>query len=232
MKGQKKGRIETLKFYATQRHHTPTWILNKIADLVDKGKRFQDSSSILYACLEARNLLELVSMVKLQCSVPEDDRERITAAAKPQRGIQDVDKELKALRLKTQEFMRAVLEVANEDFPVFKISESEAIQSQLSQYVHNYAISMADMEFGSAYINAAFPAINNAVVFAKANMMHNSDRNTYSIGNVDMITLPKWADVILEEWKTGRIKDKAVLKAAIVEAGDKYAADAKTNDVG
>jgi hypothetical protein len=232
MKGQKKGRRESLKFYATQRHHSAPWILYKIADLVDKGKRLQDSSSILYACFEARNLLELISMAKLQCSVPEDERERITAAAKPLRGIQDVDKELKALRLKTQEFMKAVLEVNNADFPVFKISESEAIQARLSQYVHNYAVSMADMEFGSAYLNAAFPAIDDAVAFAKANLMYDPDRNTYNIGNVDMITLPKWAETILEEWKTGRIKDKAVLKTAIVEAGDKYAADAKANEVG
>ena len=171
-------------------------------------------------------------MVKLQCSVPEGERERITAAAKPHRGIQDVDKELKALRLKTQEFMRVVLEVANEDFPVFKISESEAIQSRLSQYIHNYTVSMADMEFGSAYINAAFPVIEEAVAFAKDNMMYNPARNTYSIGNVDMVTLPDWAAIILEEWKAGRIKDKVDLKAAIVEARDKYAADAKAKEVG
>ena len=232
MKGQKQGRVKEIPFYATQRHHTPTWILKKIADLVDKGKRLEDSSSIIYACLEARNLLEMISMVKLQCSVPEEDRARITAAAKPQRGIQDVDKELKALRLKTQEFMKAILEVAKEGFPAFKISESEAIQSRLSQYVHNYTISMADMEFGSAYINAAFPAIDDAVAFAKANMIYNPDRNTFSIGNVDMTTLPEWAKFILEEWKTGRIRDKAALTAAIVEAGDKYEAEAKANRVG
>lgn len=232
MKGQKQGKIKNLTFYATQRHHTPTWILKKIADLVDKGKRFEDSSSIIYACLEARNLLELISMVKLQCSVPEEDRERITAAAKPQRGIQDVDKELKALRFKTQEFMKAVLEVADEEFPVFRISESEAIQSRLSQYVHNYTISMADMEFGSEYLNAAFPAINDAVAFAKANMRYNPDRNTYNIGNVDMITLPNWAEAILEEWKTGQIKDKAALTAAIVDGGNKFEADAKASEIG
>ena len=130
------GRVRALNFYATERHHTPTWILKKIADLVDKGKRHEDSSSILYACLEARNLLEMISTTKLLCSVSDEDRARITAAVKPQNGIKGVNKELKALGLKTQEFMNAVCAVENQEFPVFNFTESDDIQHRLSQYIH------------------------------------------------------------------------------------------------
>ena len=185
------GRVRALNFYATERHHTPTWILKKIADLVDKGKRHEDSSSILYACLEARNLLEMISTTKLLCSVSDEDRARITAAVKPQNGIKGVNKELKALGLKTQEFMNAVCAVENQEFPVFNFTESDDIQHRLSQYIHTYAVLMADMEYGSDFINAAFPAIEEAMAFARVNLIYNPDRNTYAIGNLDVTTMPQ-----------------------------------------
>lgn len=132
--------------------------------------------------------------------------------------------------LKTQEFMNAVCAVQSQEFPIFSFTESDGIQHRLSQYIHTYAVPMADMVFGSDYMKAAFPAIDDAVAFAKANLVYNPDRNTYAIGNVDMTTLPQWAKDLLEEWKASRIKDRAVLTARITEDGEKHSA--ASNDPG
>ena len=223
MKNQEKVPSQT--FYTTERHHTPGWILKKIADLLDKAQRLKDSSNVLYACLEARNLLEMLSTSKLQCSVPADERDAITAAVKPLHGIKGVERELKALGLKTQEFMSAVSAQENHPFPIFKFSESDRIQKNLSQYVHSYTVSHDEMLFGSEYIRKGFIAVNEAVVFIKYNLHYYPDRNTYGIVNADMTTLPEWAKALLHDWKSGVIKDASILNTAILEASQKYISD-------
>ena len=213
---------ETLSFYATQRHQVPSWIIKKIADLVSKAKRLEDSSSVLYACLEARNLLENISFTKLLCSVPASDRDALSTAMKPRRGIEKADKELKTLGLKTQEFMSIISMQENHPFPIFKFAESSRIQDKLSQYVHNYAVEERDILYGSEYIKNGFRAVAEAVAFAKDNMHYFAETNTYGIVNADMTNLPEWGSKLLADWKSGVIKDAAVLDAAIKEAAAEY----------
>jgi hypothetical protein len=215
-------RVPSQTFFTTKRHHTPDWILRKIADLIDKAKRLEDSSNVLYACLEARNLLEMLSTSKLQCSVPAEEREAITEAVKPHHGIKGVDKELKALGLKTQEFMNVVCSQEGHPFPVFNFNESDKLQKRLSQYIHTYTVSHDEMLFGSTYIKEGFAVIKEAVAFVRHNLFYDAKRNTYGIVNADMTTLPEWSKDLLQEWKTGKIKDVQVLDALIKEASEKY----------
>lgn len=215
-------KVPSQKFSATQRHHTPGWILRKIANLVDRAIILKDSSNVLYACLEARNLLEMISTSKLQCSVPAEERDAITEAVKPQHGIKGVDKELKALGLKTQEFMSAVCAQEGHPFPVFNFNESDKLQYRLSQYIHTYTVPHDEMLFGSDYIKEGFAVIKEAVDFVKYNLHYYSDNNTYGIVNADMTTLPEWAKSLLQDWKTGAIKDINILNISIKEGSAKY----------
>jgi hypothetical protein len=218
----KESKQLTLKFRASQRHHVPSWIIIKIADLLDKAKRLKDSSNILYACLEARNLLELISTTKLLCAVPEGERNRLVQLMKPQHGISAADKELKALGLKTQEFMNVISAQENMIVPVFQFAACKKLQDRLSQYVHNYTVSVANMNYGSSYLNDGLKVIKEAVDFAKANLAYDSDRNVLYISNMDMTNMPEWGNSLLMDWKEGRIKDKDALEVAIAEGVRQY----------
>jgi hypothetical protein len=88
--------------------------------------------------------------------------------------------------------------------------------------VHNYAVEERDILYGSEYIKNGFRAVAEAVAFAKDNMHYFAETNTYGIVNADMTNLPEWGSKLLADWKSGVIKDAAVLDAAIKEAAAEY----------
>ncbi len=220
-----------LSFNPHERHHIPAWILLKITFLTKMANYQKDSSCVLYACLEARNLLEMISYKKLQCSVSADEREALEAVAKPKNGITTVDKQLKALGLKTQEFMHALLQsegAPEYQFPVFVPSVCEAILNKLSQYIHTYTVENKDMEFGSAYIEAGFAVIDEAVEFAESNLVRSPETETCYIINYDIINLPEWAKRVLGDWKVGKIKEVTELIRILEEESRGYASNIPT----
>jgi hypothetical protein len=167
----------------------------------------------------------MLSSSKLQCSVSADEREALLVAIKPHNGIRGIEKELKALGLKTQEFMNATTELEGFAFPVFNFNESDKLIHKLSQYIHTYTISHDDMLFGSYYINQGFVIINEAVEFAMFNLIRDENTQTVSIVNAEMGNLPEWAKLLLNDWKSGRIKDRRILLSAIKQASKDYIAD-------
>ena len=214
-------------FRSTQRHHVPTWILLKIEDLIDKAKREKDSSKVLYACLESRNLIEMLKFSKIQCSIPEEERNATAERASGQNGLEKENKKLKVLNQKYQDFFQAVSEDANFSFTSFNASQCQKILDSLHAYIHTYTISEHEMIFSSNYVQEAFNVINNATAFVKSNMTYIQENNTYAIANIDVKTLPEWARIVLDAWKQDPKNDYENLKKSIADGAEKYIKDKK-----
>jgi len=70
------------------------------------------------------------------------------------------------------------------------------------------------MDFGSPFIQAAFPVINNARNFIKNSLIW--DGGTYIVQNLDYATLPIEDKELLQEWRQGVI-DETILRRQISE---------------
>ena len=193
--------------------------MHQVIDLREKAVRLQDVSKVLYACLESRTLLEIISANKLLCSVASSEREELRESMRPRHGINKANNQIKGLKLKLQEFGEAIGQSGGFSFPVYSFSESEKIQDILSQYIHSYTRLEQEMQFGSNYINTAISAIDDAIRFASDNLIYNEFRGTYILINFEMNSLPNWAKIILNDWKQeGKIKNKEELKLRIKNA--------------
>lgn len=206
---------------ASKRKHNVAWILFQTVDLLQKAVRLRDVSKVLYASLEARTLLEMISVSKLLCSVPAHERDELRGVMKPKNGIEKSNSKNKSLNLKLQEFMEVLSEVESfpASFPIFKFSECKDIQTRLSQYVHSYTRLESEVVFDSNYIQNGVTVINEAIEFAKLNLVDNSEKQTYYIINVEINSLPSWVSEILTDWKQeGKIKSRDELKSLINKA--------------
>ena len=73
-------------------------------DLEKKAIKQNDSSKVIYCCLEIRNALEMIDFHLLIASVPNSKHKTIAEIAKSFHGNDKANSKLKALKEKTQKF--------------------------------------------------------------------------------------------------------------------------------
>lgn len=175
-------------------------------DLEKKAIKQNDSSKVIYCCLEIRNALEMIDFHLLIASVPNSKHKTIAEIAKSFHGNDKANSKLKALKEKTQKFYECVCEVINIPGKFFDYKRSNDLKFELSQYIHTYTRVPSEMKFDSAFIQAAFPIIKKTREFIKASLIPDGD--SFIVQNIDYRTLSKEDKELLQEWREDKITEE------------------------
>lgn len=206
-------------YQPSKRTHNPSWLIHHSHDLLKKALRLEDSSKILYACLELRNCLEMVEFRLILASLEEHERSEVIALAKPHHGIEKTNKKVKTLNAKFQSFYKMVCEVYGIKGNAFDFCKSSELKNDLSEYIHIYTRTESELAYGSAFLNAAIPLIASAIGFLEHAL--NKGDGVYKLQNISITTLSDDDQQILQRWKEGKIKDETDLKEILLKQKEK-----------
>jgi len=134
-------------YKSSERYHEVTWMLIHSKDLEIKARRMNDSSKVIYCCLELRNILEMIEFHLLLASVTEEEHTSIANIAKSHRGNDKANKLLKSISFKSQKFYECVCENINQDAVFFDFKKSNEYKTELSEYLHTNTKTPKEMEF-------------------------------------------------------------------------------------
>jgi hypothetical protein len=196
------------KFNPQIRSHNLVWIIEHAKYLHDYAITTNNSSLVLYCCLELRNAIEILELKLLLASVNEDEREGIITLSKPKNGINKANNELKTLKSKFQDFYESVCKITGQTGVYFDYNKCEDMKHKLSQYIHTYTREEYEMYFDSTFIQEAFPLIYEVIRFLEYSLLY--DGETYTIQCLSKHLEPEDM-ALLEEWKQGKVKSKEEL---------------------
>jgi len=188
------------EYNPNKRNQDPGYLICNAQYLKDFAINQENSSLIIYTCLDLRTALELTEFYFLLDSVGPEFRTEITIMAKSKNGIDKVNRKLKSLKDKFQKFYTAVCEVTGTKGEYFNFKKSHDFQFHLSQYLHTYTRDQADIDFNSKFMQNALPLIDEVTQFIKDSLMF--DGKTYTIQNIDVNGIPSEDIEVLNEWKT------------------------------
>lgn len=202
------------KYKSSQRYHEVVWMLIHSEDLEAKAKRQNDTSKILYCCLELRNALEMVDFHLILASLPNSEHNQIAEVAKKFHGNDKVNDKLKSLKEKTQTFYECVCEVLGIQGKFYDYKKSNYLKTELSQYLHTYTKTPEEMEFKSSFIQASFSIITEVRKFIRTSLI--DDGESLIVQNIEYGSLTSKNKELLQEWRENKI-DENTLRIRIHE---------------
>lgn len=157
------------KFDFHSRYQNIDWSIKQIESLLILAKNHNNSSFVIYAALEARNILERVEYEILFMAAHKYLDKSWMDLIEKKNGIQKTNSKYKALRFKYQSFTEAFTSALIDDLSIkpFSFRLAEEIQGELSQYLHIYTRNDDDLLYGGTYINNGIQVINQAITFLK-----------------------------------------------------------------
>jgi hypothetical protein len=202
-----------------KREHHNSWILKHCEVLIEEAKKNFNSSLVLYAALEARNLLEKTEYDVLLCFSDKEDWGYIKETAKMKNGLDTLNKKYKALNYRYQTFSETFLKViSNSELKTFDYSNSGILQSKLSQYLHIYTLSANELEFKSDFIQNGIIVVNEAIDFIKKYYIKKDEKLTFGI--IDFSTLEGSIKVEFDNWKKSASFDTDALFEKLKKIND------------
>jgi hypothetical protein len=197
--------INMREYNPTLRVNQPEYLIIHIGNLLDIAKKYKNSSSLIYACLDARIALELIDLNMILASVKPEERNKIINDTRPKNGIDRIGSKRGILKEKYQLFFQAICEVFDIEGSYYDFKKSKELQSKLSTYVHSYYMTEVEISFDSTLMQAVFPLIDEVEAFIKYSLKF--DGYTYTFLGMEKDTIPDEYLTIFNDWKESRISE-------------------------
>lgn len=200
------------EFNPTNRTPDANWFLAQIDLLVRSAKEFKDSSLVIYAALETRNLLERIEFELLAMATIGSNSEKFIEDIRGKTGIHKMNKKYHSLKYRYQSFSsaatRAIFDVGA--LKPFSYKTSEKYCSELSQYIHSYSRFPEELIFGSTFIESGIKLIEDAVSYLKTNYFVNHEGG-FIYGTFDFNSLTPSVQEEFNKWLNGTDMDEEAL---------------------
>ena len=171
-----------------KREQTPSWLLAHINTLLREAISNNNSSFILYAAFEIRNLIEKISFDIIYMSTSGTERAKIESIAKGKQGIRRSNSEYKALKYRYQTFSEAIAKVAGLPIKAFDYKKAETFETELGEYVHSYTRNQEDFNFSSEFIQNGVLKIKEAVKFIEEYFVKINGDGVFGVLNFSTLT--------------------------------------------
>lgn len=216
-------------FNPHERTLTVTWLLEQIKLLLKSAKHLSDSSLILYAALETRNLFERLEFELLAMAAAGTESEEFLIGISGKTGIQQTNNKYKVLKYRYQSFSSAATKAIFEGGTLnkFDFKKSEQYCSKLSQYVHSYSRMPEDMMFGSTYMNSGIELIEECINYLMKDFFEIID-GALIYGVFDFNTLTPLVRQEFENWLKGVDENEEALLSRLIEINIKENGGVKT----
>tara|TARA_R110001592_G_scaffold40359_7_gene132603 strand:- start:2695 stop:3327 length:633 start_codon:yes stop_codon:yes gene_type:complete len=191
------------EYQPNKRANNPDYLLFHINVLLDIAKEYKNSSTVIYACLDARILLEYTDLNLILSSVQPEERQEVIESSKPKNGIDKLNNKRKTLKEKYQLFFQNLSELLGETCIYYDFKKSKDLQHRLSTYIHSYYMLESEINFESQLMQAAFPLIEEVQTFIESSWSFNGSE--YQILGIEIETMPEEYLKVLEEWKVSKI---------------------------
>lgn len=190
------------EFNTHERSNSPVWLICQINLLIKSAKQLSDTSLILYAALETRNLLELLELEILKTAVKGTDYAIFLREIKGKSGIQQMNKKYKSLKYRYQSFSSAASKaifVEGHGLNKFDIKITEEHCKELSNYIHIYTRDTEELKFESEYIQLGIQRIEESLEYLLSNFFTVIDGGlTY--GLFDFSSFPPYVKNEFNKW--------------------------------
>lgn len=176
------------------------WSFITIENLVNQSKESKNTTLVLYAALESRNLLERIEFESIVMSANSrftiDDFESI----KNHHGIQKANREFHSLKFKYQTFSESFSKAVRLDLnlKLYDYKKAEELKGKLSQYIHIYSRTDQELEYASSFIQNGITEIELAIDFLKSYVT--KDSTGYYFGILDFMTIAETMKNEFETW--------------------------------
>lgn len=195
------------EFNTNKRLVGPNWLMAQIKLLIHSAKMLSNSSFVLYAALETRNLIELIEFDLLDISAKGTDSESFLMEIRGKTGIQQMNKKYKTLKYRYQSFSSAATQAIFEEGSLkkFDFKKSENFCNELSQYIHTYSRRPDEMVFGSEFINQGIALVEDCLNYLISDFFEIIDGHLiYGVFNFNTLTqsvkneFDKWLNCVDE----------------------------------
>lgn len=207
-----------------------SWQLKHCEVLLEEAAKYHNTSFVLYAALEARNLLEKTEFDLMVMSTEKSEWENLSQMARGKYGLTKSNNKYKALKYRYQTFSEAISKVIMEfSLKVYDYKESEELQNRLAEYVHIYTRTPEELEYASEFIQTGVKYVNEAISFVKSYYVIHDDG--YVFGILNFSTLSGSMKAEFEKWKADVSEDIEGLYYRLKEINDKESDGAKATMV-
>ena len=193
-----------------KRENDPLYLLRQAQELCEIAKANKNSSALIYSCLECRLALEILDLNLILASVNSTERLEILDDSKPKNGIDRLNKKKGSLKHKYQQFLQAVTEVLNLPSKYYDYRKSKDLQHQLSFYIHSYWFTEIEINYNSTTMKRVFELVDSVNSFIFDSLPRDGD--SLIMINMEIATMPKEDQVLLDQWKRSEIEDFDELK--------------------
>jgi len=205
------------------------WLIAQIESLLIMFNERKNPSLTLYGCLEARNLIERVEYELLAIAATNMNNSEFLELVEMKNGISNANKKLKSLKYKYQTFSKIATEVLfkNWDLKAFDFKQADNLIYELSQYLHIYSKSNADMDINSEFMNNGLNSILKTLKFTKGYFFEITPKEIVN-GIFDFNTLSEDVREVFNFWLTDIKNDEDNLRKFLIEINLKNNASSKT----
>ena len=213
-----------------KRERSNSWQIKHCEVLLEEAEKYSNTSLVLYATLEARNLLEITEFDLMLMSTHKSEWDTLTEMARGKYGLTKSNNKYKALKYRYQTFSEAISRVLLDvKIKIYDYKASEVLQTRLSEYVHIYTRKSEELEYKSEYIQSGIKTVNEVLNFVKNYyVVHN---NGYVFGILKFSTLSASIKAEFEKWKAGVSEDTESLFEKLKKINDKESSGAKAKRV-
>lgn len=207
-----------------------SWLMKHCEVLLEEASKYSNASLVLYATLEARNLLEKTEFDLMLMSTDRGEWQELANMAKGKHGLTKSNNKYKALKYRYQTFSEALVKVILDfELKVYDYKTSENLQTELSEYLHTYTRTPEEMEFSSDFIQNGISLVNKTLEFVKSYYVKKDDG--YVFGLLNFSTLNGSMKKEFELWKKDVSEDTDGLYRRLKEINDKENGGAKAKPI-
>ena len=203
-----------------------SWQLKHCEVLLEDAAKYNNTSFVLYAALEARNLLEKTEFDLMLMSTEKSEWESLSQMARGKYGLTKSNNKYKALKYRYQTFSEAITKVILDfSLKVYDYKASEELQNRLSEYIHIYTRTAEELEYTSKFIQTGTTYVKEALSFIKSYYVIHDNGFVFGILNFESLSGSMKAE--FEKWKTDVSDNTEGLYKRLKEINDAEANGAK-----
>jgi hypothetical protein len=203
-----------------------SWQLKHCDVLLEEAEKNSNTSLVLYATLEARNLLEKTEFDLMLMSTDKGEWETLSQMARGKYGLSKSNNKYKALKYRYQTFSEALIKVILDfELKVYDYKSSEMLQTELAEYIHIYTRTPNELDYKSEFIQNGIALVKKTLEFVKNYYVKKDDG--YVFGLLNFSTLSGSIKEEFEKWKADISEDTEGLFNRLKEINDKESDGAK-----
>ncbi len=199
------------------RIQNPYWSIIHIENLLEYSRQNKNSSFVIYAAFEARNMLERIEFELIIGAANSKFGKQDFEEIKKRHGIKKANKKFNSLKFRYQSFTEALTKAIKTDLNLrfYNYKESEKLKENLSQYLHLYSKTDDELEFESDFIQNSFHHIKKSIDFIKN--YFTKDANGIYYGGLDFMTLEEPLKTEFQKWLSEPEQNNEVLTERLLE---------------